>query len=264
MQLDIRHVNFPISDTFREFAREQVRTVLRPFRDRVRSVDVRLLDENGPRGGEDKRCNITAELTATKRTIVVKSTSANPYEAVATACKSLGESVSRALTRRRRLERTPASASSNNGTRRGTSHDVAPASEADGRIQVTTTDYQRLRRLIASASARDLAAAEALEEELDRADVVVAESIAGNVVTMNSRLVFEDEQAGQTREVSLVYPEDSDPAQGRISVLAPIGSALLGLSVGQVIDWPLPRGQVKRLRIIEITYQPEEAGHLHL
>lgn len=133
------------------------------------------------------------------------------------------------------------------------------------RIQVTSADFQRLQSLIDSRlSSRDADAAEALAEELDRADVVATERIAGNVVTMNSRVVFEDQQTSERREVSLVYPQDSDVEQGRISVLAPIGTALLGLTVGQAIEWPMPGGQVKRLRIVEVVYQPEEAGDFHL
>src|SRR5688572_26112889 len=132
-------------------------------------------------------------------------------------------------------------------------------------IQVTVADNQRLRHLIETwPEDRDRDAAEALADELDRAEVVQAELIAGNVVTMNSRVVFEDQETGETREVSLVYPLESDPERGRISILAPIGSALLGLKVGQTIDWPLPQGQVKRLRVLKVLYQPEEAGHLHL
>ena len=133
------------------------------------------------------------------------------------------------------------------------------------RIQVTSADFQRLQSLIDSRlSSRDADAAEALADELDRAEVVAAERIAGNVVTMNSRVIFEDQQTSERREVSLVYPPDSDVEHGRISVLAPIGTALLGLTVGQAIEWPMPGGQVKRLRIVEVVYQPEEAGDFHL
>jgi regulator of nucleoside diphosphate kinase len=133
--------------------------------------------------------------------------------------------------------------------------------EQVSRIQVTDADHRRLVTLIDGwTAARDRDAAEELANELDRAEVVPKEAIAGNVVTMNSRVVFEDLETGATREVVLVYPEDSDVEHARISVLAPVGSALLGLSVGQTIDWPLPRGQVKRLRIVDVLYQPEEAG----
>ncbi len=132
-------------------------------------------------------------------------------------------------------------------------------------IQMTEADHQRLVTLIDSwPGDRDRDAIEALANELDRAEVVPIERLAGSVVTMNSRVVFEDLETGAAREVVLVYPHASDVERARISVLAPVGSALLGLSVGQTIDWPLPRGQVKRLRIVDVLYQPEEAGDLGL
>ena len=142
---------------------------------------------------------------------------------------------------------------------------TASGAAARSRIQVTKADHERLQRLIeAWSDNRDADATEALAEELDRAEVVPAERIAGNVATMNSRVVFEDQRTAERREVWLVYPHQSDVERGRISVLAPIGSALLGLAVGQAIDWPLPGGQVKRLRIVEVVYQPEQAGDFHL
>lgn len=132
-------------------------------------------------------------------------------------------------------------------------------------IQVTEADQKRLRTIIDNwPTTRDREALEALSDELDRAEVVPSERIAGNVVTMNSRVLFEDEETGESREVELVYPHESAPELRRVSVLAPIGSALLGLSVGQTIDWPVPGGKIKRLRIVRILYQPEEAGDLHL
>lgn len=141
----------------------------------------------------------------------------------------------------------------------------AVSPDEHSRIQVTATDFERLHSLIDSRlNTRDNEAAEALAEELERADVVPPDGIAGNVVTMNSRVVFEDQQTAETREVWLVYPQESDVERGRISILAPIGTALLGLAVGQTIEWPLPGGQVKQLRIVEVVYQPEEAGDFHL
>ncbi len=139
------------------------------------------------------------------------------------------------------------------------------SAEGQSRIQVTAADHERLSALIDSwLGTRDEEAAEALAEELERAEIVPVEQIAGNVVTMNSRVLFEDSQSAERREVSLVYPQDSDASRGRISVLAPIGTALLGLAVGQTIEWPLPGGQRKQLRIVEVIYQPEQAGHFHL
>lgn len=141
---------------------------------------------------------------------------------------------------------------------------ATPVADQPSRIQVTVADFQRLSALIdARLDTRDQEAAETLAEELERAEIVPPERISGDVVTMSSRVVFEDQQSGERREVSLVYPQDSDVERGRVSVLAPIGTALLGLAVGQTIAWPLPGGQVKRLRIVEVAYQPEEAGHAH-
>jgi regulator of nucleoside diphosphate kinase len=112
---------------------------------------------------------------------------------------------------------------------------------------VSIDDYVRLRELVAD---------HALAEELDLAIVVPSDRIPKNVVTMNSRLIYADESTGQTREVELVYPSEADPVAGRISVLAPVGCALLGLSAGQSIDWNLPSGQVLRLRVERILSQP--------
>ncbi|PTL79467.1 nucleoside diphosphate kinase regulator [Vitiosangium sp. GDMCC 1.1324] len=137
--------------------------------------------------------------------------------------------------------------------------------EQHPRIMVTEQDLERLRTVIdTSADARSIAAAEALEAELGRALVVAPTEVPPDVVTMNSRVVYLDEQSNQTREVTLSYPREASVAEGRVSVLAPIGAALLGLSVGQAIDWPLPGGNHKRLRIVAVPYQPEAAGHFNL
>ncbi|MGI5862524.1 MAG: nucleoside diphosphate kinase regulator [Myxococcales bacterium] len=131
-------------------------------------------------------------------------------------------------------------------------------------IYVTETDHRRLIELLnAHAGRRDADVLDQLEDELGRAIVVPSDQIPPNVVTMNSRIVFEDDK-GQRREVSLVYPRDADPSSGKLSVLAPVGAALLGLSVGQTIEWPLPGDRTATLRIVSVLYQPEAAGDLHL
>jgi regulator of nucleoside diphosphate kinase len=79
---------------------------------------------------------------------------------------------------------------------------------------------------------------------------------------MNSRVRFEDLDSGEQLEVTLVYPRDADVDQSKVSVLAPVGSALLGLSVGQSISWPLPGGKSRHLRVVGVTYQPEAAGDM--
>ncbi|MBJ6760607.1 nucleoside diphosphate kinase regulator [Corallococcus sp. H22C18031201] len=135
----------------------------------------------------------------------------------------------------------------------------------DHRLIVTDIDMERLERVVEQhGGTRNAAPVEQLEAELARAEVTPSASIAPDVVTMNSSVVFEDEETGEQRTVTLVYPQDARNGDGRVSVLAPIGSALLGLSVGQTIEWPLPGDRTKRLRIVAVPYQPEAAGHFHL
>jgi regulator of nucleoside diphosphate kinase len=100
-----------------------------------------------------------------------------------------------------------------------------------------------------------------LPPELDRADIVPFRAVPPDVVTMNSRVVFEDETTGEFRIVTIVYPHEADPSEGKISVMAPGGSALLGLSVGQSIEWCFPDGRPRTLRVVELIYQPEAASN---
>ena len=100
-----------------------------------------------------------------------------------------------------------------------------------------------------------------LAPELDRADIVPFHTVPPNVVTMTSRVGFKDETTGEFRTVTIVYPQDADPSDGKISVMAPVGSALLGLSVGQSIEWCFPDGRPRTLRVIELLYQPEAAAN---
>ena len=123
-------------------------------------------------------------------------------------------------------------------------------STTEPRIVVTSTDMERLRTLVDTTAGDQ---AEALDAELLRAEVVEPGDVPPDVVTMNSRVVYEDESTHETREVTLSYPQDASLEQGRVSVLAPVGAALLGLSVGQEIDWQQPRGGSKRLRILSVT-----------
>ena len=132
-------------------------------------------------------------------------------------------------------------------------------------IVVTIRDMERLLGLIDSTGdERSQAAVEALESELSRAQVVDPQDVPPDVVTMNSRVVYRDEERQVTREVTLCYPRDARMGEGRVSVLAPIGAALLGLRVGQGIDWELPGGGRTRLSVVAVPYQPESQGHWHL
>jgi regulator of nucleoside diphosphate kinase len=122
-------------------------------------------------------------------------------------------------------------------------------------IYVTESDLQRLERLLEIS--KRTANVEALSDELGRAIIVEAHVVPPDLVTMNSTVRFRDDATGEETELSLVYPQDADIGAGKVSVLAPVGSALLGLSVGQSIEWPMPTGQTRRLRLEAVLYQPE-------
>ena len=121
---------------------------------------------------------------------------------------------------------------------------------------ISNTDHDRLLSLV---DLHDTPASERLAGELHRAVIVEPRAVPADIVTMNSLVVYEDCETFQRRKVELVYPKDADAARGRVSVLAPIGSALLGLRVGQTIEWEVPTGK-KRIRVLEVHYQPEACG----
>lgn len=132
-------------------------------------------------------------------------------------------------------------------------------------IVLTATDEHRLAQLLeAKANELERNTLELLEGELERATIVDSSQIPADVVTMNSVVSFEDLETGQRSEVTLVYPSASSGTEGRVSILAPIGSALLGLSVGDSIEWPVPGGRSRHLRVTAVHYQPEAEGQLHL
>jgi regulator of nucleoside diphosphate kinase len=128
---------------------------------------------------------------------------------------------------------------------------------------LSSLDLQRLERLLESQTAESRAAHAALIEEIERATVVEPGAVPPTVVTMNSTVRFRTEPDGKEFERTLVYPTGVDGSAEKVSVLAPIGSAMLGLSVGDSIEWPAPRGGTMTVRIMEILYQPEAAGELH-
>jgi regulator of nucleoside diphosphate kinase len=131
---------------------------------------------------------------------------------------------------------------------------------------VTEFDIDRLRALLEGTrlwSTKDREYLQHLEEELDRAQVVPSKDVPGDVITMNSRVTVKDLDSGRDLTVTIVFPPDADLDQGKISILAPIGTALLGYRVGDTVEWRVPAG-VRRLRVEQILYQPEAAGHYHL
>jgi regulator of nucleoside diphosphate kinase len=118
-----------------------------------------------------------------------------------------------------------------------------------------------LARLLPVLDQNDTPLSEALEGELRRAAIVAERDVPADVVTMNSEVTYEDVATGARRTIRVVFPREADAGAGRVSVLAPIAAALLGLRVGQEIDWRVPRGMT-RLRVIEVGHRPEAAGHL--
>ncbi|AKH20089.1 nucleoside diphosphate kinase regulator [Sedimenticola thiotaurini] len=126
-------------------------------------------------------------------------------------------------------------------------------------IILTSQDLDRLQALLDSLPDDSFPGKDELQTELDRADVVAPEEVSPDVVTMNSQVRFALE-SGEEFCLTLVYPKDMDGSADKISILAPVGSALLGLSVGDHIEWPRPGGGVTKVQIVEIIYQPERAG----
>ena len=120
-------------------------------------------------------------------------------------------------------------------------------------ITLTERDLQTLRELVArNVTTRDAEAAELLEIEIERARVVREQDAPRDLVTLGSRVEFVDVRSGRSRVVQLVLPEEAAAGAGRVSVLAPIGAALLGLSVGQSIEWPLPNGTTANVKVVAV------------
>ena len=133
-------------------------------------------------------------------------------------------------------------------------------------IHITKSDYERLSALIEKTregNRMDGENVNKLEAELDRAEIVDAKDISRKVITMRSTVRLKDLVSGEANTYSLVFPSEADFSQGKISVLAPIGTAILGYKSGDTIEWPVPSG-VRKLKIDKILYQPEAAGDYEL
>ncbi len=130
-------------------------------------------------------------------------------------------------------------------------------------IIINRLDAERLQRLIDDASDKDLFVAEALEEELERGEVIDPEEIPDDVVSMNSRVQFTDLTRNRQMIRTLVYPHALATTEDGISVMAPVGAGLIGLRVGEVIDWTLPDGHQVQLRVDAVLWQPEREKQFH-
>jgi len=130
-------------------------------------------------------------------------------------------------------------------------------------VIISSLDAERLETLIQSLPSNAFPGKDDLEAELARATVVEPKDMPATVVTMNSTVRFEVDSSREEFCLTLVYPRDVDASGEKISILAPVGSALLGLSQGDEIEWPKPGGGMLRVRIKEVTYQPERSGEYH-
>jgi regulator of nucleoside diphosphate kinase len=132
-------------------------------------------------------------------------------------------------------------------------------------IIITHEDRNKLALLVdahAADSNNDLI--DSLDQEINRARIVEPGEIPPDVVTMNSRVVFRDDGSQSMQTVTLVYPGQENSVEGRISILTPVGAALLGLSEGQNISYATPDGRQKSLTLLKVLYQPEAAGQTDL
>jgi regulator of nucleoside diphosphate kinase len=130
-------------------------------------------------------------------------------------------------------------------------------------IYITDYDLARLKELLQAGigfAERDRPSLETLQGELDRAHIVEPAAVPNDVVTMNSQVRLTDVDTNEEQIYTVVFPSQANLDQGKISILAPIGTAILGYRVGDTVKWTVPGG-IKTLRIKEIVYQPEAAGH---
>lgn len=123
-------------------------------------------------------------------------------------------------------------------------------------ITVSTLDMDRLDAMLESPAHSQTPAARTLADELNRATVLPPDQIPDGIVMMHSRVECEDELQNEKHVLTLVYPREADVEQGKVSILAPVGTALLGLSIGQTMDWVAPGGRKLRLRVTAVHHQP--------
>jgi regulator of nucleoside diphosphate kinase len=136
----------------------------------------------------------------------------------------------------------------------------------DKRIFVTKNDAKRLQALLEVAKRSQYYGSDNLQKlgaELNRATVVASNSIPQYIITMNSRVRLLDLETREEMTYTLVFPDAADITEGKISVLAPIGTAMLGYRAGDTFSWEVPAG-VRRIKVLEVLYQPEASGDYHL
>jgi len=131
------------------------------------------------------------------------------------------------------------------------------------KLIVSSLDTERLEALLDSLPSGMAGVKHRLLEELARAEIVEPDEMPPNVVTMNSKVRFGIDQPAQEFCMTLAYPKDIGPDGDQVSVLSPVGSALLGLSSGDRIEWSRPNGVLFEVTVLDVVYQPEREGELH-
>ena len=141
----------------------------------------------------------------------------------------------------------------------------ASAMEKVKDVTITDADFDRLRHLVDSPRYRGVqsTAMSTLKDELGRGRIVATTNVSKAVVTMRSQVKVRDMKSDESQTYTLVYPEEADINDDKLSVLAPLGQALLGSHVGQVVEFDAPGGK-RKLKVEKILYQPEAAGDFHL
>ncbi len=137
---------------------------------------------------------------------------------------------------------------------------------ADRTIHVTKFDMDRLLELIErvrSSPKFNKDNIDLLEKELYRGVLVDPQKIPGDVITMNSKVSITDIESGEKMSYTLVFPSAANISENKLSILAPLGIALIGYRKGDIIEWPVPSG-IRKLKVDEIIYQPEAAGDYNL
>ncbi|ROP59266.1 regulator of nucleoside diphosphate kinase [Enterobacter sp. BIGb0383] len=130
-------------------------------------------------------------------------------------------------------------------------------------IIINDFDAERIDRLLEQPAYANSPVADALNDELDRAQMCSPQTMPADVVTMNSEVKFRDLSSGEERVRTLVFPAQLTDSNTQLSVMAPVGAALLGLRVGDTIHWELPGGATTHLEVLALNYQPEAAGEFN-
>ncbi len=251
MQIEIHASGLTLTDLLRERLQMRLTAALRPFVQSVTRVSARLTDVNAARGGIDKRCRLVATVPGHKP-VVVDAMHDDTFTSIDRAADRFRRALSRTFSRTlsRTLSRKPRKAKG------------AAMKTITPELLLSNTDMPRLREILTAPkkTAADVRPAmERLQRDLDRGEVRAAPEVPAGVVTMRSCVRIEDLHTGDRETFTLVYPDEADLFEGKLSVLAPLGAALLGAKAGDTLDVQVKTG-IRQIKVDRLLYQPEAAG----